>query len=164
MAVHIELWKGVCGWLGKYSVSTFGRVRNDKTMYILTPMRTGTKRKGSQRSKVRFSTNPRMDYDVAHLVLETFVCLRPIGHVAMHKDDDSANNALSNIHWGTHKDNALDCVAKGRHGCQKVKHHRYGEIRAAKEFGLTYVEVGNMYGISPQRVCDIVKGRCHDTK
>lgn len=138
-----------------YEVSDLGRVRNSNTGHILVPMRTGTKRAGSQRSKVRFSTKPRIDADVAHLVLEAFIGPRPEGLIAMHADDDSSNNALSNLSWGTHADNANDMVERGRGGNQKLtlaQRREIGQRRAAGEPG---VALAKEYGVSAQRICDV---------
>ncbi len=55
------------------------------------------------------------------LVLETFVCPRPPGMEARHLDGDPANNALSNLQWGTRQENLDDMNRHGtmRHGSQK---------------------------------------------
>jgi hypothetical protein len=47
------------------------------------------------------------------LVLEVFVGPCPPGMECCHGDGNTANNALSNLRWGTRKDNADD---KARHG------------------------------------------------
>lgn len=51
---------------------------------------------------------------VHDLVLETFVGPRPEGMKALHRDDDSNNNHVSNLYWGTMSDNAVDRVRNGR--------------------------------------------------
>jgi hypothetical protein len=156
-----EVWKAVpvAGFEHKYEVSNTGFVRNVKTGLILTPMRTGCKRPGAQRSKVRFRTTPRVDCDVAHLVLEAFVGPRPTGCVVLHRDDDSANNALDNITWGTHKDNAIDAAMKRRGGNQVITVEAACEIRRLRNSGILGRLVAEQFGISQQRVCDIYKGR-----
>jgi len=88
MVTPTEVWKPIAGWEGKYEVSNTGFVRNAKSMHVLTPMRTGTNRPGSQRSKVRLSTNPRKDYEVGALVLETFLGPRPLGAQVLHANDE----------------------------------------------------------------------------
>jgi hypothetical protein len=51
---------------------------------------------------------------VHHLVLEAFVGPCPPGQEARHvNDNDRANNALSNLAWGTHREN---CADRDRHG------------------------------------------------
>jgi hypothetical protein len=143
----------------KYEVSSLGNVRNIRTKHVLTPMRTGAKRQGSQRSKVRFSTNPRHDFDVAHLVLEAFLCARPEGHQAMHLDDDTTNNALDNLRWGTLSENMRDMARKHRGGSQKLTPHQVAEIVSRRHSGERGAALSREFGVSPQRVCDLFKGR-----
>ena len=150
-------WRRVGVW--PYEVSNTGLVRNATTLRVLKPMRTGTNRKGSQRSKVRFSTKPRVDFDVAHLVLHAFVGARPHGHVAMHLDDDSTNNAVTNLRWGTHGDNSIDCAKKQRAGNQVIGLAAAREIVARRAAGERGCDLAKEFGISQQRVCDIYKGR-----
>jgi hypothetical protein len=66
----MEIWKPATATNGKYEVSDHGRVRNAATLRVLKPMLTGSRR--HRRSKVRVSTNPRVDLCVAALVLEAF--------------------------------------------------------------------------------------------
>jgi hypothetical protein len=48
------------------------------------------------------------------LVLEAFVGPRPDGMVTRHLDGDPSNNRLSNIAYGTPRENSLDRVRHGR--------------------------------------------------
>ena len=153
----VEEWRPVVGWA--YEVSNTGFVRNSRTHYVLSPMRTGEKRKSAQRSKVRFSTRPRIDFDVAHLVLETFVGPRPDGRVAMHRDDDSRNNEVTNLLWGTKSDNALDSARKNRGSQQRVSVDDAVAIASRRAGGERGVALAKEFGISQQRICDIYKGR-----
>jgi hypothetical protein len=55
---------------------------------------------------------------VHQLVLEAFVGPCPPGHEARHVDDrDPGNNALSNLAWGTHREN---CDDRTRHGTSNL--------------------------------------------
>ena len=150
-------WKKVTGF--PYEVSDAGQVRHVVRRKVLSPMRTGTKRIGSQRSKVRFSTHPRIDRDVAHLVLEAFVSPRPDGYVAMHRDDDSTNNAATNPRWGTPSDNARDCARKGRSGGQVLSLQDKQDILSYRQQGVRNVVIAKFFGVSQQRTCDVWKGR-----
>lgn len=150
-------WRSIADW--PYEVSSTGLIRNVRTGRILKPMRTGTRRPGAQRSKVRVSSTPRVDIDVAHAVLAAFVGPRPEGYVAMHADDDSANNAISNLSWGTPSGNAIDCARKGRTGGQKLSHQQCVEIKARRLRGESGAALAKEFQVSQQRICDILKGR-----
>ncbi len=153
-------WKPVPGvFSSRYEVSDLGQVRNKATGKILKPMMTGAKRPGGQTAKVRFSTNPRLDYSVADLVLASFVSKKPAGHVAMHKDDNKSNNALANLRWGTHRQNAADMAQKGRGGAQKLAASQVLEIAERRKAGEPGRALASEFGVSEQRICDIFKGR-----
>jgi hypothetical protein len=53
---------------------------------------------------------------VAWLMLAAFVRLPLPGELALHWDDDQTHNVLSNIRWGTRKDNMSDAIRNGRQG------------------------------------------------
>lgn len=153
----LEVWAAVSGFA--YVVSNLGNVRSAKNMRNLSPMRTGSRRAGAQRSKVRLSTVPRIDKDVAHLVLEAFISARPVGMVAMHRNDNSADNRLCNLHWGTAADNAQDAVRKGRGGSQKLSVEQSIAIAQRRSCGERGVDLAVEFGVSQQRICDIFRGR-----
>jgi len=48
-----------------------------------------------------------------HLVLEAFIGMRPQGCETRHLDSDKSNNALSNLAWGTARENMEDRRARG---------------------------------------------------
>lgn len=56
------------------------------------------------------------------MVLNAFVGPPPPGFEGCHKDGDRANNALSNLYWGTRSDNQRDRVRHGRHHLRQRTH------------------------------------------
>jgi hypothetical protein len=156
----VDIWKPVPipDFADMYEVSNTGYVRRVDTQRILKPMRMGS-RPGGVRSTVRFSTNPLKDYSVAWLVLAAFVGPRLDGMVTMHRDDNTANNALANLRWGTQQDNARDMARKCRGGIQRVNQRTALEIIRRRSAGESGRKLAVEYGISEQRVCDLYKGR-----
>lgn len=63
---------------------------------------------------------------VHQLVLEAHVGPRPDGMNALHRDDDSTNNRVSNLYWGTQSQNGHDAVRNGRHHNARKTHCRRG--------------------------------------
>jgi hypothetical protein len=153
-----EFWELVPGDY-PYEVSDRGRVRNLRTGHVLTPMMTGSRRPSAQRAKVRVSTNPRVDLEVGALVLTMFHGPRPDGAVVMHRDDDPTNNCISNLCWATPTGNARDMARKGRGGNQRLGPEQVAEIRRRRAAGERGRALALEYGVSEQRICDIVKGR-----
>jgi hypothetical protein len=143
-----------------YVVTSCGCVIGKRNT-VLKPMATGAKRKSGQRYKIRVSTAPRVDVDVAALVLETFVGPRPEGHVAMHLNDDPSDNRLENLKWGTRSENVRDSVSKGRYHKQKLSLQDKEDIRSYIRQGCRNKDVATFFGVSQQRVSDVLAGRCH---
>jgi hypothetical protein len=110
----METWRTIPGWQA-YQVSNQGRVRRGVRALKPIPVQSGA----SPDYKPLYVCLSRGWHDhpkfkVAHLVLEAFVGPRPAGYEARHLDDDQANNALSNLAWGTPKQNGDDRVKNGR--------------------------------------------------
>ena len=86
-----------------YSISSFGRVRNDRTKFLLKPSIV------CGYYKVRLSVNGKVSDQMVHnLVYCTFNHLRsgvPSGYVVNHIDGDKLNNSLSNLELVTLSDN-----------------------------------------------------------
>lgn len=115
-----EHWKPVVGYEGLYEVSDLGRVRSlarvtthghpVASSYLKPiPQRAGHLRvmlcDGPSHTCIRF---------IHVLVLEAFVGLRPKGAHSRHfPDRDPTNNALTNLSWGTRKENEADKAIHG---------------------------------------------------
>lgn len=54
---------------------------------------------------------------VHSIILTTFICPRPLGLEACHRNGDREDNRLGNLRWGTHQSNNMD---KRRHGTAPV--------------------------------------------
>lgn len=107
-----ERWLPVPGYEGLYEVSDRGLIRSVKR----SPRPLSPTPSGKGYMKVTLSRDGvRWDTYVHRLVLTAFVGPCPEGHEACHQDGVPANNALSNLRWGTSSDNNLDTVRVGRH-------------------------------------------------
>lgn len=123
-----ERWLPVVGHEGFYEVSDLGRVWGVERQ-IEKPNRYGGISVCTIRAKplapkpdpkgyvrVALSREGRVRYVRVHtLVLTAFVGPRPPGKEGLHDDGDGANNALSNLRWGTSTENSYDTVRHGRH-------------------------------------------------
>ncbi len=145
-------WKQIP--LFSYSVSDSGLIRNDRKGNILKPMWTG--RKCKQYGTVMLCNNGDVRVAKVHvLVLEAFVGPRPHGHLALHRDDDTTNNGLNNLYWGTPQDNELDRRARGFKLTKAVA----DEIRARRRAGERNRWLAKEYGIAESTLCQIIKGQ-----
>lgn len=111
-----EIWKKIEGWSG-YSVSDLGRIRQE--VYI----KYKHTKPGILHLKIR-NRYPTVSLSggngnsknkpVHQLVLEAFVGPRPKGMISRHLNDIKKDNRLSNLRWGTQKQNIEDAVVNGK--------------------------------------------------
>jgi ribosome-binding protein aMBF1 (putative translation factor) len=83
---------------------------------------------------------------------------------ACHEDDDSTNDALSNLRWDTHKANSADAVRNGRtphgerNGMSKLTPDQIRLIRADHAAGgLSYERLAAKHQLGIATVFGIVK-------
>lgn len=105
----IEQWKNVTGFVGRYQVSNFGRVRS-LDMFINGRVRHGriltNRNRPDGYQDVLLSYNGKQYRPKVHrLVAQAFVA-NPDGLEEInHKDEDKTNNAVENLEWCTRKYN-----------------------------------------------------------
>lgn len=119
---------------------------------------------GYLRVRLRTKPNTYVHRQVAHLILEAFVSLRPEGMVACHYDGDVNNNAVSNLRWDTRRRNEED---KKRHGTHqtgegnpaaKLTEKDVREIRKIrKEMGFSTYKLASIFGVSRPVICKIIR-------
>ena len=150
----METWKVIPDWEA-YEVSDHGRVRRIKSGRILAQRLTGTTVKYKQ---VHLSMNNIPKRFLVHrLVLRAFVGECPDGHECLHGDDDSFNNHLSNLRWGTPKENHSTVNRKGENqGGHKITEADVIEMRQSSE---SHKEVAERLGITSSHVCQIRLGK-----
>jgi HNH endonuclease len=101
---------------------------------------------------------------VHRLVLESFVGPCPPGLICCHNDGDPSNNCVENLRWDSHQSNADDAL---RHGTRamgsrcnaKLTEAEILEIRRLRSEGIAMVELASRYGVTPENVVAIVRGR-----
>ena len=165
----VEIWKDIPGYEGAYQCSTLGRVRSVARTCL------GAQGKHIRRVAAKILKQSmgmsypyvglRKDgkcirFNIHTLVLSTFVGPCPAGHLARHfPDRDTTNNRLSNLQWGTPKENTQDRRTHGTMAGQfapKLTARRVRQIRKlcqSRVFNQT--EIGEMFGIHQVTVSDI---------
>ena len=120
METKTEIWKDIKGFEGRYQVSNMGRVRSldmvlegknwqssdpfeyQRSGKVLKPMK---QRNGYYRVCLRH--NSKAKYFIIHrLVALAFIPNPNKLPCINHKDEDKANNVVSNLEWCTHKYNS----------------------------------------------------------
>lgn len=103
-----EEWKEIATEQG-YQISTFGRVRNPRGRMMSTKPRT------DGYVPLVISHNKRSNNYLMHiLVASTFIPNddRTVRNEVDHKDGNRSNNAVTNLEWVTHKENAARAIGK----------------------------------------------------
>lgn len=175
-----EEWRSVDGYESLYEVSSLGNVRS-------LPRRVrcagdGTRVQGLQRispwtdsldgyTRVHLydAVGKRKQKKVHHLVTSAFLGERPPGMLALHRDDVKSNNTLSNLYYGTHRENNRDTVANGNHKghARPGDEHHGSKLRAAdipiilalKDQGVPLLRIAKRFGVTDMTIHDVVKGK-----
>jgi len=118
-----EVWIPIPGYEELYEVSNFGRVKS-LPKEIIDP--NGRVRKYKSRIMKQQTVNKYghlkvglykdkkcKEYLVHRLVLLAFVGYPPKGMEGLHKDGVPSNNNLTNLRWGTSKENSEDSITHG---------------------------------------------------
>ena len=75
-------------------------------------------------------------------------------HGALHKDDDKANDAPTNLYWGTGSDNRADAITNGIRTGGRLTDDDVVEIKAKYATGQwSQRELGYIYGVSGATIC-----------
>lgn len=96
----------------KYEIDTLGRVWSWYRLKFLKPSTTY----GYHHVTLCYN-NKKCTKRTHILVLESFIGKKPVGYGARHLDGNKDNNKLSNLKWGTKKENGRD---KMKHGTSKI--------------------------------------------
>lgn len=158
-----ERWAPVPGFPG-YEVSTLGAVRSLKRK---APVVLWQETDPDGYKRVKFFRDGKYHHRaVSRVVAHAFLGQAPEGRpYCCHRDGDPANNAVTNLRWGSQKENAADKVA---HGTAQVgsKHPRAvldeataAAIKRRLEESLTAPAIAREFDVTHHVVYDIKRGR-----
>lgn len=148
-----QIWADVLGYEGKYQVSSTGRVRS---LERVTIHRDGVSEKvPSKLLNVNYDSSgypvvtlyksgQHQTFLVHRLVAQAFLP-NPNGLTEVnHRDRDTANNAVENLEWISHRDNVIHACKTGVKYCCSIKHVESGkEFWSAEECGRAFGVTGN---------------------
>jgi len=104
-----EVWKIIQRY-PKYEASNLGKIRIRKNKRILSQ---SISPKGYYRVSI-FLNGVNHRVDVHRLMTNAFYGPLPDGYHTRHLDGDKLNNTLSNLKYGTPKENCMDTIRHGR--------------------------------------------------
>ena len=104
-----EIWKEIKGFEGRYSVSTLGNIRNDKSSRLLSP---NIGNHGYR--KCSWRENGIVEYFLVHRVVAKTFIPNPDGkRTVNHIDGDKLNNRVENLEWATDSEQQLHALDIG---------------------------------------------------
>lgn len=114
----IEEWRAIAGYKGYYEISDLGRIKSLERVTsdgrVLREKIRKTANYNSRYLSISLSRDSKVEHRNLHaVVLTAFKGKCPPGREARHLDGNSANNALTNLAWGTPKENTADKRAHG---------------------------------------------------
>lgn len=150
----VEVWKVVDNY-PMYEVSSHGRVRSWSAKKQGKCLRLFSDRNGYLQVKL-FTERSVKTIGVHVLVLTAFVSPRPDGSECRHLDGNPKNNSISNLKWGTKKENGQDRVRHGttvklkgaKNPFSKVSEKDVKEMRELASRHVSYAEIGRRYGVT----------------
>ena len=168
--MNAEIWRPVVGMERFYRVSNYGRLKAtfEGNHGQFKPGRAINAWRQNNEYKMFRPWNPELKKFGKHkavhaAVLEAFVGPRPPGAVSRHLDGDRTNNIVSNLAWGTCKQNYDDSRIHGtncqgvRNGSSKLTEKDVIKIRRLRKTGLTYKEIGLRFNTHWSNVLMITK-------
>ena len=146
-----------------YSVSNYGRIRNDKTDRILKPQ----KDHGGYLHVALCKNGVCKTHSIHRLVALAFIDNPENKRTVNHLDGIKTNNFDSNLEWATDKENIhhswdnglnkVPCLKGSKHGMAKLTEDQVLEIRKLYATGdYTQTALAKMFGVSQDLISRIV--------
>lgn len=92
------------------------------------------------------------------LILECFIGPCPAGMEALHKNGNRLDNSISNLRWGTRKENVADAIRHGtatvgsKNGAAKLSRNDIGWLIDMRDMGFNAVESSKHFNVSPTTI------------
>ncbi|MEE9574062.1 MAG: NUMOD4 domain-containing protein [Candidatus Neomarinimicrobiota bacterium] len=113
-----EVWKDIPNFEGVYQASTHGRIKrvaNGPSTHNNRLLKPTRHHSGYMEVSLCKDGKQYKSLRIHMLILITFVGERPNKQECRHLDGNRQNNMLSNLTWGTHKENMQDRIKHGKY-------------------------------------------------
>jgi hypothetical protein len=165
----MEVWKEIPGYEGQYAVSNKGRVKSLERRVRLVAHGVETTRLVGERilrpgkmnaGHVSVALGKGNSKQVHQLVLLAFRGPCPAGKESRHLNDIPDDNRLTNLRYGTRRQNMLDKIRNGRH---TLTYEQAEEIRLAVKTAKhgDKKKLAEKYGVRQCTISDILAGRSY---
>lgn len=157
-----ETWRDVLGFEGFYEVSDLGNVRSSRPGKLIV----GKIKNNGYREVTFCIARVQTSHLVHKLVLQAFVGPRPPGMHGRHGDNVRNHNALSNLCWGTPKQNQADRIQHGTDlngeavATSKLTNEQVRQIKRRYSFRkVTHSMLADEFGVCKATIAGIIEGR-----
>lgn len=164
-----EIWRPAAGYEGRYEVSNYGRVRSLTHWHGAKEPHIISQHIGCGYPCVYLLKNREIKEVKVHRLVALAFIPNPknLPHVN-HIDGDKRNSVRWNLEWVTPKENVAHAMRTGlfkvSYGHTVISDDKLHEIIGLRMLGLTYGEIGRMYGIDSSTAGSICKGRREATQ
>lgn len=117
---------------------------------------------------VQRSVNNKTQQKYLHRVLlESFVGPCPDGCEALHINGDRMDNSISNLRWGTRKENVADAIRHGtatigvKNSKAKFDATQVVSVRRLKQQGVSSKEIAHSFSVSVATIDNIIRGKTY---
>ena len=174
---QMEVWKPIRGFKGHYEISNHGRVKSlsrkikhSRSIFLTMKeriLKQSVTRNGKPHyAHVILSLNGKHTTGHIHqLAAKTFIGKRPYGCEVMHKDGNLLNNHVSNLIYGTRKDNMAMAIEHGtttrgiKNPMAKLTNNNVNRVKRLYKKGMFQREIGDVFGVSQSCISSILKGK-----
>lgn len=150
-----ERWLPVVGYEGLYKISNLGRLYGSRRMGSDGRILSVSQSKPCGYMRTRLYKDGRGASKKVHrLVLEAFVGPCPPKMECRHKNGKRHDNRLTNLRWGTRKDNCADAKSHGtsargeRNGHAKLSREKVVIIKRLRASGHSYQSIANRFNVT----------------
>ena len=151
----MNIWKDIPGYAGAYQASINGEIKNSRSGFTLKPWK-----HPRGYVAVTLSIDGKKTKHLLHkLVLLTFVGPCPPGQETLHLDDNKVNNGMSNLRYGTPKENreTIKYQRGTSHSQVRLTDAAVRNIRLL-EGTLSKTKIAERFGVSLGAVQGVLRG------
>lgn|SRR5574343_155487 len=170
--LFMEEWKYIIGYEGKYSISTYGRVRSEDRYSRNTMKSTRHVKERILKEKnngypyvILSNGDKRISAKIHRLVAMAFIQNTSKYNCINHIDGNKSNNHVNNLEWCTHKQNMAHAVKTGlfnkkgeSHPNSKLNDNIILAIKSLKG-QYSHRQISEMFGLDRRYVGYILSGQ-----